>query len=122
MLRFVCDYCQRERKSGESWILGIAAEEVAPSAARREVVLASTWDQKRLCHPLAVHFCSQSHAEQYIAKLFGQQPTRVQEEVIETTVSTTAPARTQRRVVRTVAADRRRVTSRVKRKPRGRAA
>ncbi len=121
MLQFVCDYCRRQKGPGESWILGIAAEEVAPSAARREVVLASTWDQKRLCHPLAVHFCSQLHAEQYIAKLFGQRPAEVQEEVIETTVRTAVPRRTQRKVVRTVASNRKGVTTRVK-KTRTRAA
>jgi hypothetical protein len=111
MLRFLCDFCRREKKQGESWILGIAAENVAPTAARREVLLASTWDPKRLCHPLAVHFCSQAHAERYIASLFDQMPGEIEEEVVETTVRTAPLRRVQRRVVRTISGRKKRASS-----------
>ncbi len=112
MLQFRCDFCRREKKEGESWLLGIAAQSVAPTAARREIVMASTWDPKRLCHPLAVHFCSQAHAERYIASLFGEKPpAALAEEVVETTIRTVAPGRVQRRVVRTIPAKPQRASS-----------
>ena len=113
-MRFVCDFCEKEKQPGESWILGIAAENVAPSAARREVLLASGWDQKRLCHPLAVHFCSRLHAENYIASLFGTPVPLAEETVVTTTLRAASPRVTKRRVVRSITSRRVKSTARKK--------
>ncbi len=102
MIQFVCDWCNRTKKPGESWVLGLAAENVAPRAARREVQLLATWDDSRACHALAVHFCSQEHAQNYVATLFETEPPTMEEEVVETRMTTATPQRTTRRVVRTI--------------------
>jgi hypothetical protein len=56
----------------EIWILGLAAEAVGVTAARREVSIISVWDRERAVHPLAVHFCSEQCRDDYLQKLFGK--------------------------------------------------
>jgi len=72
MLQFVCDYCSRVKQAGETWITGLAAENVGTQAARREVVIDPVWRRERAVLPLAVHFCSLECKDNYLAKLFDQ--------------------------------------------------
>lgn len=72
MIEFICDTCSRVKNPNEVWILGLAAEAVGVTAARREVSIVSIWDRERAVHPLAVHFCSEGCKENYIHRLFGQ--------------------------------------------------
>ena len=72
MVQFSCDSCQALKTRDELWILGLAAEAVGFTAARREVNILSSWDYNSAVHPLAVHFCSESCKENYIDKLFGK--------------------------------------------------
>ena len=58
MLQFVCDYCESLRQPGETWINGLAAENVGTQAARREVLVDPAWHYQRAILPFAVHFCS----------------------------------------------------------------
>jgi hypothetical protein len=72
VIRFVCDSCGGVKDPNEVWILGLAAEAVGVTTARREVSIISVWDRERSVHPLAVHFCSERCKENYIQRLFGQ--------------------------------------------------
>ncbi len=88
MIQFVCDWCSRVKRSesvGEGWILGMAAEAVAATAARREATILSAWDRARAVDPLAVHFCCIECKDNYVAQLFAPQQT-VDEVVVERTV------------------------------------
>ena len=71
MIQFVCDSCNTVKAPEETWIVGLAAEAVGFTAARREVNILSTWDNASSVHPLAVHFCSEECKDNYIQKLFG---------------------------------------------------
>jgi hypothetical protein len=73
MIRFVCDSCETVKDPNEVWILGLAAEAVAPTAARREVTILPAWDRDRAVHSLAVHFCSERCKDRYVARLFGDE-------------------------------------------------
>src|SRR5207249_1740384 len=79
---------------GEAWILGFAAESVGVTAARREVTIASQWDEARAVDYLAVHFCSDECRQNYMAHLFRGEPPKT--EVVEEVV--VVP--TERRIVR----------------------
>jgi hypothetical protein len=79
MIKFSCDSCQAVKAPDEIWILGLAAEAVGFTAARREVNILSGWDYANAVHPLAVHFCSESCKENYIDKLFGKNEKAVQD-------------------------------------------
>ncbi len=70
MLQFVCDYCENVKQPGETWINGLAAENVGTQAARREVTVDSVWRYERAILPLAVHFCSTDCKDFYLAELF----------------------------------------------------
>jgi len=72
MLQFVCDYCGNIKQPGETWINGMAAENVGTQAARREVVIEPTWRYERAVLPLAIHFCCIDCKDRYLAKLFDQ--------------------------------------------------
>jgi hypothetical protein len=74
MLQFVCDYCESVRHPGETWINGLAAENVGTRAARREVLFDPAWHYERAILPFAVHFCSVGCKDRYLAELF-QKPT-----------------------------------------------
>jgi len=70
MLRFVCDYCGNVKQAGETWINGVAVENVGTRAARREVVIDPAWRYERSVLPLAVHFCCLDCKDRYLAELF----------------------------------------------------
>jgi len=72
MLRFVCDYCASVKEPGETWITGMAAENVGTQAARREVIIDPAWRYERAVLPLAVHFCCLDCKDSYLAELFDQ--------------------------------------------------
>ena len=70
MLQFVCDYCENVKQPGETWINGLAAENVGTQAARREVTVDPAWRYERSILRLAVHFCSTDCKDFYLAELF----------------------------------------------------
>jgi hypothetical protein len=72
MVRFECDGCGVLKENGEPWILGFAAENIGVTAARREVTISDTWDDRRSRDWLAVHFCSEECRGDYMGKLFGE--------------------------------------------------
>jgi hypothetical protein len=107
MLHFVCDSCGAIKEPSEVWIVGLAAESVGVTSARREVTIQSAWDRPAAVHPLAVHFCSVECKDNYMARLFAPEAT-TEEVVVETvpaaTVVRAAPItelRTTRRSTRT---------------------
>ena len=71
MIDFVCDTCNSIKDESDVWLLGLAAEAVGVTAARREITILSNWDRERAVHPLAVHFCSEQCKDEYVDKLFG---------------------------------------------------
>jgi len=62
----------------EVWLVGLAAETVGMTAARREVTILPVWDDEQAVDRLAVHFCSERCKDKYVAKLFGQKDSVVQ--------------------------------------------
>ncbi len=72
MLQFVCDYCANIKEPAETWINGMAAENVGTQAARREVIIDPAWRYERAVQPLAVHFCSIDCNDSYLAELFDK--------------------------------------------------
>jgi hypothetical protein len=76
MIHFACDSCRRIKNLNQIWLLGLAAEAVGLTAARREVTILPAWDNEQAVNPLAVHFCSQRCKDGYVAKLFGQDNTQ----------------------------------------------
>ena len=74
MLQFMCDYCGASKEPGETWINGIAAENVGTQAARREVIIDPSWRRERALLPFAVHFCSLECRDNYVAGLFSRPP------------------------------------------------
>jgi hypothetical protein len=94
MLQFACDFCGNVKQTGESWINGMAAENVGTQAARREVVIDPVWRRERAVLPFAVHFCSAKCKDSYLATLFDRPLSLLEVEAAEV-----EPA-TGRRVVR----------------------
>jgi len=74
MLQFSCDYCGNVKEPGETWINGVAAENVGTQAARREVILDPVWRRERAVLPLAVHFCCRECKDKYLDELFNHPP------------------------------------------------
>lgn len=74
MVRFQCDSCGGIKEKSETWILGLAAENIGVTSARRELSIASTWEDKLAVDPLAVHLCSQQCRSDYMTALFGDSP------------------------------------------------
>jgi hypothetical protein len=74
----VCDYCGNIKQPGETWINGMAAENVGTLAARREAIIDPAWRYERAVLPLAVHFCSIECKDNYLSKLFDKPLSRVQ--------------------------------------------
>ncbi len=70
MLQYICDYCGNAKDPGETWINGVAAENVGTQAARREVVIDYGWRRERAVSPFAIHFCSAECKDNYLATLF----------------------------------------------------
>src|SRR3989442_7578701 len=92
MIQFVCDSCGRVKKPSEAWIVGVAAEAVGVTVARREVTIQSAWDEATAMHPLAVHFCSVKCTDNYMAELFATD-SAAEERVIERTAETVVERR-----------------------------
>ena len=78
MLQFVCDYCGNIKQPDETWINGMAAENVGTQAARREAVIDPAWRYERAILSLAVHFCSIDCKNNYLAKLFDRPASRLE--------------------------------------------
>ena len=74
MVRFECDGCGALKKNGEIWTLGFAAENIGVTAARREITIASHWDDRNAREWLAVHFCSDECREDYMGRMFAEAP------------------------------------------------
>ncbi len=83
MLQFVCDYCGNVKEPDETWINGVAAENVGTQAARREVVVDPSWRRERAILPFAVHFCSIECKDNYLGELFSQPPSLLEVESVE---------------------------------------
>ena len=84
MIQFACDSCGRVKKPSEAWIIGVAAEAVGVTVARREVTIQSAWDEATAMHPLAVHFCSVKCKDNYMAELFAPD-SAAEERIVERT-------------------------------------
>jgi hypothetical protein len=100
MILFVCDWCKGIKQPGETWLLGLAAESIGVTAARREITILSAWDDARACHPLAVHFCSFEHKDNYMAAMFETEPLPAETVVEERATASNGTA--QRKYMRTV--------------------
>ncbi len=97
MIRFDCDWCRRTKASDEIWILGLAAESVGVTAARREITILPIWNRDTAVHPLAVHFCCVECKEDYMARLFNDKPDLAADEVIESTITNNARTKSRKR-------------------------
>jgi hypothetical protein len=71
MIQFVCDSCSAVKEASDVWVLGLAAEALGATSARREVTILSTWDRPSAVYPLAVHFCSLDCKDDYMSRLFA---------------------------------------------------
>ena len=78
MIQFICESCAAVKEPSEVWIVGLAAESVGVTAARREVSIQTAWDRPTAVHPLAVHFCSVECKDNYMARLFAPEATAEQ--------------------------------------------
>ncbi len=83
MLQFVCDYCGNIKHAGETWINGVAVENIGTQAARREVILDPAWRYERVVLPLAVHFCCLDCKDRYLAELFQKPLPLIEVESVE---------------------------------------
>jgi hypothetical protein len=107
MIEFVCDSCGAVKQARDTWILGLAAETLGVTAARREVTLFPMWDRERAVHSLAVHFCSIECKNHYMERMFGPEAT-ADEVVVERTVPVAASSVAEERVITRVEPRRRR--------------
>jgi hypothetical protein len=96
MIRFDCDWCRRIKASDEIWILGLAAESVGVTAARREITILPMWKRETAVHPLAVHFCSEECKDDYMAQLFKEKPALVADVVVESTTRRKTPPKSRK--------------------------
>ena len=94
MIQYVCETCSAIKGPQELWLLGLAAETLGVTSARREVTIQSEWDSATAVHPLAVHFCSIECKDEYTARLFAPEAP-----VKEVVVERAAPAVVIERVV-----------------------
>lgn len=85
MVRFQCDSCGKLKEGNQTWILGLAAENIGVISARREISIASAWDRTLAVDSLAVHFCSDECRADYMSQLFGESPATLQGETTVTT-------------------------------------
>lgn len=84
MVRFQCDGCGKLKEANEFWILGLAAENIGITSARREISISSTWERPVAVDSLAVHFCSDACRSDYMSALFGESPETLQGEATVT--------------------------------------
>ncbi len=83
MLQFVCDYCGNVKGVNETWINGLAVENVGTQAARREVLIDPSWRYERVVLPLAVHFCCVECKDRYLKELFQKPVPLIEVEAVE---------------------------------------
>jgi hypothetical protein len=91
MIQFVCHSCSAIKQPHEVWVVGLAAESVGATSARREVTIQSAWDRATAVHTLAVHFCSIECKDNYMARLFA--PGVTAEEVVVERALQSLPSR-----------------------------
>jgi len=83
MVVYKCDLCGRLKDPKETWVLGFAAENIGVTQARREIAIATKWDEAKAVDWLAVHFCSLECKERYMDRLFAEPEKTRGIEVIE---------------------------------------
>jgi hypothetical protein len=83
MIQYVCDTCSAIKEPEEVWIVGLAAEAVGVTAARREISIESVWSRETAVHPLAVHFCSTQCKDEYMTRLFAPETVAVEKVVMK---------------------------------------
>lgn len=71
MVRFQCDTCGKLKEENQNWVLGLAAENIGVTSARREISIADAWDRTRAVELLAVHFCSDPCRAKFVQTLFS---------------------------------------------------
>jgi hypothetical protein len=71
MLSYVCDWCGRQMKPKQRWIVGLAAQHRGATADRCEVAICDTWSALWARHPFAVHFCCEHHKDRYVRSIFA---------------------------------------------------
>jgi hypothetical protein len=103
MIQYVCETCSAVKGPHEAWLLGLAAEAVGVTSARRQVTIQPDWDRTTAVHPLAVHFCSIECRDEYMARLFASEGS-----VKEVVVERAAP------VERTVVPEKRRIITKAR--------
>jgi hypothetical protein len=86
--------------------VGLAADAVGVTSARREVTIQSDWDRTTAVHPLAVHFCSIECKDEYMARLFAPEVP-----IKEVVVERAAPVEV---VVEQVVPEKRRITTKTR--------
>ncbi|MCU1310687.1 MAG: hypothetical protein JWO20_1812 [Candidatus Angelobacter sp.] len=96
MVRFECDTCGKLKDNGEPWILGFAAESVGVKSARREINIASGWDDAQAVDWLAVHFCSDDCRAEYTERLFSNRTIPIAGETASVKKSTAVRTRRKR--------------------------
>lgn len=69
-MQYTCDWCGREKKPDQPWIMGLAVQRSGITGNRRQFETLKKWSAKWAAHPLAVHFCSEKHKNEYIDALF----------------------------------------------------
>jgi hypothetical protein len=111
MVRFECDCCSKIKAKHDDWILGFAAENIGVMAARREVTIADTWDDRAARDWMAIHFCSNDCRANYMGRIFAEVPPATRaglntvtrkriQRVVAGAVVETVVAETQRPLVR----------------------
>ena len=70
MLQYRCDWCGREKRPDQRWIIGLAVQRSGVTGNRRQFETLKKWSAKWAAHPLAVHFCCDKHKDKYIEALF----------------------------------------------------
>jgi hypothetical protein len=71
LLEYRCDWCGRQKKPQDAWILGLAVEHKGVTGNRRQFETLRRWSAKWASHPLAVHFCCEEHKRKYLDALFA---------------------------------------------------
>ena len=71
MLEYKCDWCGRQKKPQDTWVLGLAVERKGVTGNRRHFETLVRWSAKWASHPMAVHFCCEQHKEKYLEALFA---------------------------------------------------
>jgi hypothetical protein len=77
VVTYRCEWCKREKKAGQRWILALAAERVTRTVRRREIKVLRQWHSAWAQHPLAVHLCCRDHLDRYVQVMFAIAPQRV---------------------------------------------